>query len=112
MAVIGKKGRRGLEDIPPMGRRFQEAHCNNRADRIHLQYPRAAEGEKQRCGEVAPGQGELRVLRAGENASPAGRHHLAAGQGLDHKADHILPQITRLFRSRRPPVEPRHAAAQ
>ena len=77
-----------------------------------LQYPRAAKRKEQGRGALAPWQGELRVLRAREDAAPAGGHYLSAGQGLDHQAHDILPQAARLFRARRSAVEPRSTAAQ
>ncbi|GIY76182.1 hypothetical protein CEXT_468371 [Caerostris extrusa] len=52
------------------------------------------------------GQGELRVLRAGQAAPPAWRHHHAAGQGLHHTTLHQLPQAQGLHRARGPPGTP------
>lgn len=77
-----------------------------------LQHPRIAKGEKPGRGEVAAWERELRVLRAGQDAASAGGHNLAAGQGLYHKAHHLLSQAPRFLEPRGSPVEPRLTTAQ
>ncbi|GBL78268.1 hypothetical protein AVEN_42815-1 [Araneus ventricosus] len=72
-------------------------------------HPGDAEGEVPgRCAKPE-GEGELRVLRAGQAAAPASCHHDAAGQGLHHPAQHQLPQAQGLHRARGPALEQRDA---
>lgn len=77
-----------------------------------MQNTGTAEGKKPGRGQVAQGQGELRVLRAGQNAAAAGGHHVAAGQGVHHTADHIVPEAERLLGTRRPAVDEGRAAVR
>lgn len=67
-----------------------------------VQYPGASQGEVPGRGTVTAGQGELRVLRAGEDVAATRRHHLAARQGLYHQTHHLLPQAEGLLRARTP----------
>ena len=48
-----------------------------------MQHPGAQEGEEQGRGEVEAGEGELRVLRARQDAASARGHHLAVRQGFN-----------------------------
>lgn len=68
---------------------------------LTLQHPGAAQGEVEGRGEIAARKGELRVLRASQDAPSAGSHHQPAGQGLDHKTDHQLPEAEGFLRTRR-----------
>lgn len=52
------------------------------------QSPEPAEREVSQCGSFTEGEGEFRVLWAGQDAASARGHHQPAGQGLGYPADH------------------------
>lgn len=77
-----------------------------------LQPPEPAQREVSQCGALASGEGELWVLRAGQNAAAAGGHHQPAGQGLCHPAHHQLPAHAHFRQPGRPALEPPNGGRQ
>ncbi|XP_077522312.1 PAS domain-containing protein trachealess isoform X2 [Amblyomma americanum] len=72
------------------------------------------QGKEPGRSQVTEGQGELRVLRAGQDAAAAGGHHQPARQGLHHPPHHFLPETQGLFPARTPALAqgPRLVALQ
>lgn len=70
------------------------------------QSPEPAQREISQCRPFAAGEGEFRVLRAGQDAASARGHHQPAGQGLGHPADHQLPAHAHFCQPGRPALEP------
>ena len=65
----------------------------------YLQDHCSAQGEITGCCPVTSWQGELWVLRAGQNAAPSSCNHQSAGQGINHSTDHQLSQDEGLLKS-------------
>ena len=77
--------------------------------RFALQYLGVAQGEVSRCGALATRQGELRVLRARQDAAAAAGDHEPTRQGLRHPPQHQLPEAARLLAPRPSSLATRHA---
>lgn len=76
------------------------------------QSPEPAQREVSQCGSFAAGEGELRVLWAGQDAASARGHHQPAGQGLRHPADDQLPAHAHLCQPGGPALEPSDGGRQ
>ena len=65
---------------------------------LNLQHPGAQEGEEQGRGAVQEGEGELRVLWTGQDASSARSHHLAAWQSFHSEVRKLKRRKNILFK--------------
>lgn len=88
---------------------FYAKICPRQSHTVSLltsQSPEPAQREISQCRPFAAGEGEFRVLRAGQDAASARGHHQPAGQGLGHPADHQLPAHAHFCQPGRPTLEP------